>query len=110
MEYGNCIWTVIEECNEDIFEEVREKEEKLYETKNFYNIVDNNDVKEEDYNKSFWFLWPETVDNDLNKLNGIVDKDNIQRKEEYKRTIKKVSKHEFYTFHALVIAASAFSG
>jgi len=109
-EYGNCIWTVIEECNEDIFEEVREKEEKLYKTKNFYNIVDNNDVKEEDYNKSFWFLWSETVDNDLNKLNGIVDKDNIQRKEEYKRTIKKVSKHEFYTFHALMIAASAFSG
>jgi len=67
-------------------------------------------VKEEDYNKSFWFLWSETVDNDLNKLNGIVDKDNIQRKEEYKRTIKKVSKHEFYTFHALMIAASAFSG
>ena len=109
-EYGNCIWTVIEECNEDIFEEVREKEETLYQTKNYYNIVDNNDVTEEDYNKSFWFLWPETVDTDLNKLNGIVDSDNMRRKEEYKRTIKKVSKPEFFTFHALIIAASAFSG
>jgi len=29
-EYGNFIWKVIEECNEDIFEKVREKEEALY--------------------------------------------------------------------------------
>lgn len=56
MEYGDCTWTVIDECNENIFGEVREKEETLYKKKNFYNIVDNNDVKEEDYNKSFWFL------------------------------------------------------
>ena len=109
-EYGNCSWTVIDECNEDIFEEVREKEELLYKKQNFYNIIDNDDAKDEDYSKLFWFLWPETVDNDLDKLNGIVDKNNIQRKEEYKRTIKKVSKHEYITFHALMIAASAFSG
>jgi len=97
-EYGNYIWTVIEECNEDIFEEVREKEEALYQTKNFYNIIDNNNVKDEDYNKLFTFLWPETGDKDLEKLNGIVDNDNIRRKEEYKRTIKKVSKPNFLYF------------
>ena len=78
--------------------------------KNFYNIIDNNDVKEEDYNKSFWFLWPETVDIDLEKLNGIVDNDNIRTKEEYERTIKRVSKPDFLTFHALIIAASEFAG
>ena len=76
-EYGKCIWTVIKECNEDIFEEVREKEETVYENKKITNIIDNSDVEEEYYNKSLWFLWPETVNNDLNKLNGIVDKDNI---------------------------------
>jgi len=101
---------VIEERNEDIFEEVREKEETLYQTNNFYNIVDNNDVKEEDCNKLFWFLWSKTVDIDLTKLNGIVDIDNIRRKEEYKRTIKKVSTPEFFTIHTLIIVAYAFSG
>jgi len=35
------------------------------------------------------------VDKDLEKLNGIVDNDNIRRKEEYKQTIKKVSKPDF---------------
>ena len=77
---------------------MREKEETLYQTKNFYNIVDNNDVTEEDYNKSFWFLWPETVDTDLNKLNGIVDSDNMRRKEEYKRTIKRYPNPNFLHF------------
>ena len=34
-EYSNRIWTVIEECNYDNFEEVREKEKALYQAKNF---------------------------------------------------------------------------
>ena len=51
--------------------------ELLYKKQNLYNIIDNDDAKDEDYSKLFWFLWPETVDNDLDKLNGIVDKDNI---------------------------------
>ena len=77
---------------------MREKEGAFYQTKNFYNIIDNNDVKEEDYNKSCWFLWPETIDKDLEKLNHIVDNDNIRRKEEYKQTIKKVSNPDLQHF------------
>ena len=50
------------------------------------------------------------MNKDLEKLYGIVDNDNIRRKEEYKRTIKKVSKPDFFTFHALIITTSAFSG
>ena len=34
----------------------------------------------------------------------------MKRKEQYKQTIKKVSKSEFFVFHALIIAASAHSG
>lgn len=81
VECGNCIWTVINKCNEDNFEEMREKEETLYYTKYLYTIIDNNDTEEEDYNTSFWFLCPETIDKDVEKLNGIVDNDNIMRKE-----------------------------
>ena len=110
-EYGDCNWTVIDESNNDYFEKIREEEEKLYQTKDFISIIDNVDnVNEDNYNKSFWYLWPETVDRDLEKLNGIVDNDNMKRKEQYKRTIKKVSKSDFFVFHALIIAASAHSG
>ena len=48
--------------------------------KKSYNIIDNNDLKEEDHNNFFWFVWPETLDKDLEKLNGIADNDNIRRK------------------------------
>ena len=50
------------------------------------------------------------MDKDLEKLNSIVDNDNIRRKEEYKQTIKKVSKTDYFIFHALIVATSAFSG
>ena len=90
VEYGDCTQTVIDESKDDDFEKIREKEEKLYQTKDFISITDNVDnVNEDNYNKSFWYLWPETVDRDLEKLNGTVDNDNMKRKEEYKQTIKK---------------------
>jgi len=50
------------------------------------------------------------VDKDIENLNGIVDNDTIRRKEEYKRTIKKVSKPDLFTFYELIITTSAFSG
>ena len=42
-------------------------------------------------------------------MNTAIEKDNLKRKEEYKRTVKKVTKKEFIIFHALMIAASSFS-
>ena len=92
---GMCKWTVVESVEEDIFESVREKEEKLYDTNHLAVIDPDKMFSEEDYSKSFWFLWPETIDKDLQTLCSIIEKDNIQRKAEYKRVIKMVSKSEF---------------
>ena len=106
---GMCKWTVVESVEEDIFESVREKEEKLYDTNHLAVIDPDKMFSEEDYSKSFWFLWPETIDKDLQTLCSIIEKDNIQRKAEYKRVIKMVRKSEFVCFHALMIASSAYS-
>ena len=56
-DHRNCKWTVIDECNNDDFEKIREEEEKLYQKKDFISIIDNVDnVNEDNYNKSFWYL------------------------------------------------------
>ena len=107
---GKCKWTVIDNIEEDYFDEIRPNEEEIYKSKEFCPIIGTGDkFTEDDYHKSFWFIWPETIDTDLKRLNTAIEKDNLKRKEEYKRTVKKVTKKEFIIFHALMIAASSFS-
>lgn len=51
---------MIDDVDETIFEEVREKEERIHQAKTFCLVIDNVvEIKDEDYNQLFWFLWPE---------------------------------------------------
>ena len=106
---GKCEWTVVENVTEDVFESVRKQEEELYKTE-YCAVFDEDDgFREESYNNSFWFLWPETIDNDLEKLNKIIENSNVKQKENYQRPIQVVSKREFITFHALLVAVAVYS-
>ena len=75
-------------------------------------------TKEESRNKfvsdsfadGFWELWPTDIDSEVVKLNNIIKRDNIKRKENYQRPIKKIQKSEYIMFHALMIALSAYTG
>ena len=106
---GKCEWTVVENVTEDVFESVQKQEEELYKTEYCAVLDEDDDFWEESYNNSFWFLWPETIDNNLEKLNKIIENSNVKQKENYQRPIQVVSKREFITFHALLVAAAAYS-
>ena len=65
---------------------------------------------QDNYSKLFWFLCSEAIDKDIQTLNSIIKKYNTKRRAEYKRAIKVVSKSEFVSFHALMIASSVGKG
>ena len=106
---GVCEWTVVESVDEDVFENVREQEETLYNTERFMVRDPGGEFSEDSYSDTFWILWPETIDKDLQTINEVIERDNLKRREEYRREIKAVKKSEFITFHALLIASSAYS-
>ena len=63
---------------------------------------DNND----DYDKICWRLWPETLEQEIEKMNDLIEAANNDAKEIHKRVIRKVSTSEFSIFHALLIGAT----
>ena len=63
---------------------------------------------ENDYNASFWSLWPTKIDDDVERLNKVITLDNIIRKKNYQRPIRVVTKKEFVIFHALMIGAAVY--
>ena len=98
---GNVIWRIVGSVEDDIFAARREAELKLF-RENFCPVVDARECDDaEDFSKMFWCLWPVNAQDDLDKLNQIIDKDNASNKETYRRTLKKVSMGEFIIFHAL---------
>ena len=109
---GPITWKVISACNDDAFGETRKEE-----LKSIADIIqldsesgdeddrenkDNND----DYDKIFWRLWPETLEQEIEKMNASIEAANNDAKEIHKRVIREVSTSEFLIFHALLIGAT----
>lgn len=110
---GQVVWKVIEEVKDDAFKQIRDSELKLFSKKNV-DWLDNNgsnniDEARSDYNNAFWRLWPSTIQDDLEKLDSAIIKENLERKTRYQRPIRTVTKAEFIIFHALLIGASVHS-
>ena len=59
--------------------------------------------------KSFWYLWPTEIDDDVNNINSAIVKENHSRKERYQRAIRKITKCEYVMFTALMIGAAVHS-
>ena len=57
------------------------------------------------YNKKFYLLWPTSFEEDDTKLNEVITKENIKRKEQYQRVINQVTKNEYVWFLVLMIFA-----
>ena len=110
---GQVVWKVVDTVEEDVFREIRAHEIELFNTKSVPLFV-NDDIDltlkcGDDYSDIFWRLWPASIDNDLNKLNEGISKDNVERKKKFQRPIRTVTKAEFIIFHALLIGASVHS-
>ena len=107
---GNALWTIVEDVEDDCFFDRRMAEMKLFREK--FSPATNEDRvfhDSDDLSKAFWKLWPVDVDDEVEKLNKLIDETNRENKETYRRQYKHASKSEFLTFHALLIAASLFS-
>ena len=74
---GKCAWTVVESVTEDVFESVRKKEEEFQNSTKYAVMDEEGEFGEESYNSSFWFLWPQPIDKDLQILNKVIEKDNL---------------------------------
>ena len=51
-----------------------------------------------DNNKGFWALWPFTIEDHVAKINEVLTKVNLDRKEKYQRPIKLVLKKNQLSF------------
>ena len=112
--YGNLKWKVVPSTSilDDEFEMTRKEESQSLKERivPLKSAVDRNKFGDEnDFNATFWSLWPTSVDEDVENLNEIISLDNVRRKENYQRPIRLVTKQEFITFHALLIGATAYS-
>ena len=107
---GNVQWTIVDAAEEDHFCQ-RRTAELLYFKEKFSPSVNGDIVFHnlDDLSIAFWKLWPGNVDLEVEKVNKIIDQQNHENKETYKRQYKQVSKSEFLVFHALLIAASIFA-
>ena len=102
---GKVVWKVIKECVADEFADVRAYEQELFDSEEF-NVGKESINTDWDYNKSFWYLWGGTIDEDVSIINESIMSENRVRRDKYQRPIRILSKSEYVTFKALLIAAS----
>ena len=107
---GNVQWTIVDAVEEDHFRERRAAELHYVKEKLCLSVNGDRAFRDSnDLSKAFWKLWPVNVDLEVEKVNKLIDMQNQDNKETYKRQYKQVSKSEFLIFHALLIAASIFA-
>ena len=106
---GNLTWKVVEGVYDDELQKIRIEEEKIFFQRGCSPMKNAGGEDELDYNKGFWALWPFTIEEHVAKINEVLTKVNLDRKEKYQRPIKFVSKKELAKFYALILAASIFS-
>ena len=98
-------WKIVSNVEEDVFADRREAETKRM--KDVFCPIKYEGIENtEDASELFWSLWPKTVDEDLQALNKVIERQNAANRKTYRRQWKKVSKCEFFIFHALLIGAS----
>ena len=84
---GKAVWTVVDKVVNDDFETSRTHEDKIFEDKNYSPVIDPGILKSLDFSKSFWYLWPTEIDDDVSNINSAIVKENHGRKERYQRSI-----------------------
>ena len=72
------VWKVVREVDEDEFRIIKGPENELFHTK--YCPVQKSEFNEEDFANSFWALWPGNIEDDVKKLQTIIDDKNKKGK------------------------------
>ena len=86
---GALKWKVVPNVVYDDFEEIWKEEEKYIQSKNTI-YIDESKFSPDNFFTGFWELWPKDIDDELRRLNEIIQFDNVKRKESYQKSIRKV--------------------
>ena len=103
------MWKVVDKVTDDDFKEIRNFEDKKFEERMYSPIKEPAILKDLNYVKGYWYLWPTNVDDDVAKINIAIAKENCSRKERYQRPIRAIGKSEYIMFTALMIGAAVHS-
>ena len=107
---GSITWRVVPDILLDELKDARERYRVIFLTEKSCPIQNVQSLKDNmTFVKGFWISWPLKVDDCVVKVNVEIEKENLNRKEHYQRPIKKMEIQEFFTFNALLIAASLYN-
>ena len=95
-------WKVVPGVFQDDMEELIESQEK---TKGVFDVFADSEGNEKKIFECFQSLWPGDFFEDLESLNHVFQKINMERKKKYQKPFRLVTRSEFITFHALIIAS-----
>ena len=112
---GSIVWKVVpsESVTLDQFSKIRQNEESIF-NRTFSILKHDNELLENtsdqyDLSKLFWKMFPSiNIADDIVKINEAIETANSERKKNFQRTIKKVTKSEYITFIALVIGSICY--
>ena len=78
------------EVTDDELKEAQERDQDLFKSKDFPIIqsMTYEEINKYDYDTGFWKLWPGKIEGDVTLINNSIQKENIRRKEKYKRSMK----------------------
>ena len=99
------VWKVVEGCYVDEMTEKIKKEKVMFDRGEMLMM----DEMPTTFMECFMTMWPVDFWEDWTRLNGVIEKENIERRKNYQKPIKKVYKFEYLRFLALLIAASQYS-
>ena len=78
---GKVKWTASEKVIDDDFETIRKHEDQLFERRNYSTMKDPDVFNDLKFSKSFSYLWPTEIDDDVNVANRQIVKETTNRKE-----------------------------
>ena len=100
------LWQVVEGVYEDDMTAQIKKEKQSYDEGDLSFIVGDMPTS---FIHCFMKMWPVDFWEDLSRLNDVIVANNVERKKNFQKPIKKVNKCEYLRFLALLIAASQYS-
>ena len=81
----------------------------MFEDKNYSPVIDPDSLKTLNFSKTFWYLWPTEIDDDVHNINRTIVKEKYDRKEQYQRATRTITKSEYIILTGLMTSAAVYS-
>ena len=103
------VWKVVDKITDDDFKDIRKFEDTKFEEIIYSPMKEPAILKDLNYAKGYWYLWPTNVDDSVAKIHIAITKEDISRKERHQRPIHAIGKSDYIMLTALMIDAAVHS-